>query len=191
MTYTANDYFRHGVYFTQQGALEQAIREFTRAIQKDPKFVKAYIERGRIYRKRGFFDQAMADFNSALELEPGNEEVRSNLQAAVRFEPSEARPVRAGLQPGELSVSIGPADEDQALVASQPVGETDQNRREGGAERSLHHLPNGGGGGLQGCLRGNPGSDQPIAMLHGVIFLGILKAGGQVRPNVGFFEESY
>ena len=82
MTYTAEDYFRHGVYFSQRGALEQAIREFTRAVQKDPKFVKAYIERGHIYQKRGFFDQAMADFHSALELEPGNEEVRSNLQAA-------------------------------------------------------------------------------------------------------------
>ena len=56
-------------------------------------------------------------------------QVRSELDAAfvqaVRLEPGEARPVCAGLQPGQLFASIGSADEDQALIPSQSVGETD------------------------------------------------------------------
>ena len=50
----------------------------------------------------------------------------------------------------------------------------------------IHDLPDGRGGGLQGYLRGNPGKDQPIAMLYSVISNGILKSRG-IGPSKCWF----
>ena len=95
---------------------------------------------------------------------------------AVRLESGEARAVCADLQPGKLSPQIGTAVKDQTLVPSESAGEADQDRGKGRHKRSLHHLPNGGGGGLQGCLRGNPDADQSIAMLYRIITHRFLKS---------------
>ena len=104
-------------------------------------------------------------------------QVRPELDAAflqaICFEPGAAGPFRAGLQPGKLFASIGAAIQDQALVPSEPTGETDQDWREGRDTQPLHDLPDGRGGSLQGCLRGNSGADQPTTMLHGVVSSGL------------------
>jgi Transposase DDE domain group 1 len=47
-----------------------------------------------------------------------------------------------------------------------------------------------GGGGIQGCIRENPGPDQPITMLHSVIVLWFSKIEGQVRPTAVLREKT-
>ena len=55
-------------------------------------------------------------------------ELNAIVRQAVRLEPIAARAVCAGLQSWKLSSTIGTDDESQALVASQPPGEADQDR---------------------------------------------------------------
>lgn len=47
-----------------------AIAEFTRALEMDPGFAKAYINRGNAYFFKGQHDQAISDFNKALDTDP-------------------------------------------------------------------------------------------------------------------------
>ena len=50
---------------------------------------------------------------------------------------------RARLQPRQFPAHARDAGADQALVADDLEGQSDQDRREGGELRPLHHLPNG------------------------------------------------
>src|SRR5262245_15612562 len=51
----------------------------------------------------------------------------------------------ARLQSRQLPAHAGDTRADQGLVADEPEGEADQDRREGGEPRTLCRLPNGGG----------------------------------------------
>jgi hypothetical protein len=51
----------------------------------------------------------------------------------------------ARLQPRQFPAHAGDAGADQALVADDLEGQSNQDRREGGEPRPLHHLPNGRG----------------------------------------------
>jgi tetratricopeptide (TPR) repeat protein/membrane associated rhomboid family serine protease len=54
----------------ESGDLDQAIAEYTEAIELDPKIAEAYNDRGIAYLKKEQFDQAISDFNNAIELKP-------------------------------------------------------------------------------------------------------------------------
>ena len=49
---------------------DQAIADFTEAIQIDPEFSAAHFARGDAYRKKGDYDQAIADFTEAIQIDP-------------------------------------------------------------------------------------------------------------------------
>ena len=52
------------------GDLEQAIADFSRAIELEPENATAYRGRGVAYNESGDPDQALADFERAIELQP-------------------------------------------------------------------------------------------------------------------------
>ena len=52
------------------GEYEQALADYTQALELDPEYAMAYNNRGLTYGKIGKYEQALADFNRALELEP-------------------------------------------------------------------------------------------------------------------------
>ncbi len=58
------DYFDKGLY-------DQAIADFTRAIEINPWLAEAHVNRGIAYEKKGQIDQAIADYNKAIEINPG------------------------------------------------------------------------------------------------------------------------
>jgi len=121
----------------------------------------------REQRRGGFTRKGLKPLVTRLPLlfsEPDAVVVR-----AFRFEPDAAGAVRVGLRSGIHSSPFGTAGEGQALVPSEPVGEADQDRREGSRRRSLHHLPDGGGDRFQRCLRGNPVTNPRTTMLYGAI----------------------
>ena len=62
------DYFKSGDIYLGQGQLDQAIADFTDAIQLKPNFWAAYLNRGTALRKKGEFDQAIADYNQAIQM---------------------------------------------------------------------------------------------------------------------------
>jgi tetratricopeptide (TPR) repeat protein len=59
-----------GITLYNAGAYEQAIAEFTKAIELDPNLAIAYYNRGLAYLKLEQYNQSLADFNKTIELKP-------------------------------------------------------------------------------------------------------------------------
>ena len=66
----ARDYLVKGYSYFTQGQWDQAITEYTSAIEMDPKLAAAYNYRGSAYGEKGDYDKAIADLNMAIELNP-------------------------------------------------------------------------------------------------------------------------
>jgi tetratricopeptide (TPR) repeat protein len=60
-------YNNRGVALAAQDP-NRAISDFTEAINHDPRFVLAYVNRGRAHLAKGEFDQAISDENEAVRL---------------------------------------------------------------------------------------------------------------------------
>ena len=50
--------------------LDQALADFNRALELNPKNPETYICRGNVYLKKANFDRAISDYNQALEINP-------------------------------------------------------------------------------------------------------------------------
>ena len=61
-----------GIAFSQRGDYDQAIGEYTAALQLDPASVTALLQRADAHRLKGAYVQALADYSSALRLDPAN-----------------------------------------------------------------------------------------------------------------------
>lgn len=64
---TAMDYFKSGGTHLSKGDLDQAIADYTEAIQLKPDFLAAYLNRGTAQRKKGEYDLAIADYTQAIQ----------------------------------------------------------------------------------------------------------------------------
>ena len=53
-----------------KGAVQEAIAEYSRAIELAPQDAAGWSQRGQTYRSLGEYDKALADFSKAIELEP-------------------------------------------------------------------------------------------------------------------------
>ncbi|XP_026749366.1 tetratricopeptide repeat protein 1-like [Galleria mellonella] len=62
----------------------KAIKDCTKAIELDEKYVKAYIRRAQSYEATDKLDESLADYKKILELDPGHKEA---LKATVRLPP--------------------------------------------------------------------------------------------------------
>ncbi len=83
-TLSFEDYYKQGHAAYQVRDYEQAIEKFTKAIEKDPKYSKAYINRGNAHYNLKEYDAAIADYNQALRLNP--DEVKAYVNRGnVRF----------------------------------------------------------------------------------------------------------
>jgi tetratricopeptide (TPR) repeat protein len=56
-------------YFNQ-GKVDQAIADYTKAIELDPKIAAAYNNRGIAFKQKGLNSKAVADFQAYLQLNP-------------------------------------------------------------------------------------------------------------------------
>ncbi|MBI4643255.1 MAG: tetratricopeptide repeat protein [Deltaproteobacteria bacterium] len=65
---SAMDFFVSGGAHLDQGNLDQAIADYTEAIQLKPDFFVAYLNRGTAQRKKGEVDLAIADYTQAIQL---------------------------------------------------------------------------------------------------------------------------
>ena len=61
-----------GIFAYRSGNLDGAITEFDRAIQLDPKFSAAYIDRGIVLYRLQKFERAFADIAQAKRIEKAN-----------------------------------------------------------------------------------------------------------------------
>jgi tetratricopeptide (TPR) repeat protein len=62
--------FRNGLAFHEQGKVDLAIAEYTKALNLDSKFVEALFQRGRAYDHSGDSDRAIADYSKVIRGQP-------------------------------------------------------------------------------------------------------------------------
>ncbi|MFC2066753.1 tetratricopeptide repeat protein [Chloroflexota bacterium] len=67
---TAEWHFHQGNNFNEQGHYDEAIEEYTKSIELDPKLALAYVNRAKAYNEKGQYDLAIVDCNKAIELDP-------------------------------------------------------------------------------------------------------------------------
>ena len=64
------DWFQQGVSLLQSGQYDRAIEAFSQALELDPQYSEAYLNRGLAWAGKGEFTQAIANYTKALELNP-------------------------------------------------------------------------------------------------------------------------
>lgn len=60
----------NGAAFEEKGQLTEAMAEYNRAIELDPRNTNAYYNRASLYQKQGKPEAAFADFNKIIEINP-------------------------------------------------------------------------------------------------------------------------
>ena len=74
-----NRYSRNGVY-------EQAIQDYTQAIELDASFAEAFFNRGVSYYELGRYREAIADLTRAIDLNPKDDNYYSRRSLAYLFD---------------------------------------------------------------------------------------------------------
>jgi len=78
----ALDHDATGTKYFEAGENDKAISEFTRAIEKHPQDVIAFINRGTAYFSNRQYEKAVADFNQAIKITPEDARVFNNRASA-------------------------------------------------------------------------------------------------------------
>jgi tetratricopeptide (TPR) repeat protein len=63
-------YISAGDQYMSSNQVEEAIDQYSKALETDPEPATTYYKRGMAYRSLGMLDEALQDFNRAIELEP-------------------------------------------------------------------------------------------------------------------------
>jgi Zn-dependent protease len=76
--YASAYHYNRGNILAEEGQYDQAIPEFTKALEINPMYIEAYLNRGAAYIATGQYDEALSDFNKVIEIEPGHAEAYKN-----------------------------------------------------------------------------------------------------------------
>ena len=122
----ARVYFLRGMSFSRNGNLDQAIEDYTRAVEINPKYREAFNNRGLARGKKGDVDGAIEDFTQTILIYPDaapayvnragarirkgdREGGMKDYEEALRINPKGGRergaPPRVGRPPGDNSFS--------------------------------------------------------------------------------------
>jgi len=63
-------YFNRGNDYVDKGKYDQAISDYTKALEINPRYFWAYVNRGTTYGRKGQYNEAISDFTKALEINP-------------------------------------------------------------------------------------------------------------------------
>jgi len=104
----AEEFFEKGKKFTSAENADQAIDNYSKAIKINPKFAKAYNNRGIAYVWKKKYDLAIDDFNKAIKLDPNNGKVYNN-RAIVYSYMGETDKARQDIEKAKsLGVEVNP-----------------------------------------------------------------------------------
>jgi tetratricopeptide (TPR) repeat protein len=68
--HSAEDYFQQGLNNLKNSLTQEALQNFTNAINKNPNYLEAYFMRGSIYSDSGEYNNAISDYTSVLLINP-------------------------------------------------------------------------------------------------------------------------
>lgn len=104
----AEEFFEQGKAKSTVENADAAISYYSKAIEIDPKFVKAYNNRGIAYTWKKEYDLALADFNKVIELDPQNGKAYNN-RAIIYAYKGETDKARQDLHKAQsLGVAVNP-----------------------------------------------------------------------------------
>jgi tetratricopeptide (TPR) repeat protein len=63
-------YNSRGQYYYEDKKYDQALEDFSRAVEIGPKYAKAWYNRGNVFDETGVFDRAIDDYTRAIGIEP-------------------------------------------------------------------------------------------------------------------------
>ena len=81
---SATDWYRKGISFIREGNYDEAITANTKAIQLNPKYALAYVNRSFAYLNLRNYQKTLEDSNKAIELNPKYSRAYVNRGAAYR-----------------------------------------------------------------------------------------------------------
>ena len=81
----AQGFNARGNRYSRNGAYEQALKDYTRAMELDPDFAEVYYNRGVSYYELGRYAEAIADFTRAIELNPQDDNTYGRRALAYLF----------------------------------------------------------------------------------------------------------
>jgi tetratricopeptide (TPR) repeat protein len=104
----AEEFFEQGKKYSSVDNADQAIDNYSKAIKINPKFAKAYNNRGIAYTWKKKYDLAIADFSKAIELDPDNGKAYNN-RAIVYSSQGEINKARQDLHKAQsLGIAVNP-----------------------------------------------------------------------------------
>ncbi len=66
-----SDYYRRGLQNNLNGSYQDAITDYTKAIEINPSFLEAYLRRGTLkYKLLKQYEESLQDFSKTIELDP-------------------------------------------------------------------------------------------------------------------------
>jgi len=68
-TEVEEQHLNNGMAYFEQGRFDEAISEFTAALETYPRWADAYCNRGAAYLMLGQYERAISDLNKAIELD--------------------------------------------------------------------------------------------------------------------------
>ena len=105
---TADEFFERGKKFSSVENADQAIDNYSKAIKINPKFSKAYNNRGIAYILKKQYNLAVADFSKAIESDPKNGQAYNN-RAIVYSYQGETDKARQDLHKAQsLGIAVNP-----------------------------------------------------------------------------------
>jgi len=87
---TAEYYFERGVAQFSKGFYRNAVDEFGKAIELNPRYAEAYFWRANAYHKRDELDAALRDYEKAIELDPQQKYVNARNAVLKEINPTES-----------------------------------------------------------------------------------------------------
>ncbi|MDR4497108.1 MAG: tetratricopeptide repeat protein [Candidatus Scalindua sp.] len=81
---STESYFALGLGYYKKGMYDEAIAEFTKAIELNLQLSAAYNNRGSAYSAKRLYDQAISDYTKAIELDPKYAEAYTNRATAYK-----------------------------------------------------------------------------------------------------------
>jgi tetratricopeptide (TPR) repeat protein len=108
-TKSANAYNLRGLSLYQDGKYEQALLEYNKAIEIQPKDYAYYFNRARTYLEMGEFNKAIADYTKVIELSPDSLLFRAYYNRGYAY--FEEDQYDAAIVDFNQSITIDPKDE--------------------------------------------------------------------------------